>query len=1030
MATRQGTAYGPHTIDTATLPASSSLDVVVDSRSKSSLHVTDDDSVSSVSRMSRQSSLSSVRARARSEAAKTKLEFAKKQADLAKYNAENRANLEAQKLQLSIQENTRQVHFEADMAVLKAEQEAAIATAEEMVYDTAELDGGNVLDPSHSSVRQRTEEYLKSCILPGAREEEPAPFDAVQDPPLLRSMSPKVEDQSIPPTLSEFSVFGSDPLCSQPKVTYTQQFRLPSLQSIPTARTAQLSDFQPMFGASVLSSAHRKPQLSKMHSDQSQFVSAPSRFSHHHNPPVSSIPALINGQSFPVTPFTHIPQQQQHEPFAAFTRHLMKKELISTGLLKFDDNPANFRAWKAAFRSATEDLQLTAAQELNLLMKWLGEISSKIAAPLRAIHIDSPQIGLRVVWEALEKKYGTAEVLEDNLMSKLERFPRFNTKDRDKLQQLSYLLLEVMAAKDTGRFKGLAAFDSAKGLRPIVEKLPYPLQERWMRVGTAYKRDHNAVFPPFQVFVDFINAEADMRNDVSFMISTQSVEKPATARSYCSSVASVNKVTASCHPTPQKEVDVSRTCVIHNSNHTLQDCKAFQRKQMSERKRILLKNKICFKCCRSKAHQAKDCTESVKCTICNSEWHIAAMHVGQATKPVAQQDDGGECARKCEDISTKAVANACTAVCQNVPGGKSCSKICKVRVQNDENMESAIVYAIIDDQSNATLAKPELFDALGIVSGAVRYKMQTCAGEKDITGRSTNLLSVKSSDGSVAIKLPLVRECRDIPDNYAEIPVPDIAQAYAHLTPIASQIDPVDPGVPIALLIGRDVLQVHKVREQIDGPANTPFAQRLDLGWVIIGESCLETTAERVSDKCQCYVAVLNDVFKTTEADNTPANSVEDSQFMNILETEAKKNFNGYWEMPLPFKPERQQLPNNRPMALKRVNKIAQRIKSNPKLAQSLADVFAEKWKNEYLRSQMVRQKWRQEIPNISVGDIVLLKEEERKRRDWPLAKVEETLRSEDGRVRKVKVRVAKEGAPKTYIRPITKVIPIVAQEV
>ena len=158
-----------------------------------------------------------------------------------------------------------------------------------MVYNTAELDGGNVLDPLLSSVRQRTEEYLKSCILPGASEEEPAPFYLVQDPPPLRSMSPKVEDQSIPPTLSKFSVFGSEPLSSQPKVIYTQKFRLPSLQSIPSARTAQLSDFQPMFGASVLSSAHRKPQLSKMHSDQSPFVSAPSRFSHHHNPPVNSI---------------------------------------------------------------------------------------------------------------------------------------------------------------------------------------------------------------------------------------------------------------------------------------------------------------------------------------------------------------------------------------------------------------------------------------------------------------------------------------------------------------------------------------------------------------------------------------------------------------------------------------------------------------------------------------------------------------------------------------------------------------------
>jgi len=62
-------------------------------------------------------------------------------------------------------------------------------------------------------------------------------------------------------------------------------------------------------------------------------------------------------------------------------------------------------------------------------------------------------------------------MIEDNLMAKLDKFPGFNSKDRDKLQQLSYLLLEVMAAKDTRRYKGLAAFDSAKGMRPIVEKL-------------------------------------------------------------------------------------------------------------------------------------------------------------------------------------------------------------------------------------------------------------------------------------------------------------------------------------------------------------------------------------------------------------------------------------------------------------------------------------------------------------------------------------------------------------------------------
>jgi len=103
-----------------------------------------------------------------------------------------------------------------------------------------------------------------------------------------------------------------------------------------------------------------------------------------------------------------------------------------------------------------------------------------------------------------------------------------------------------------------------------------------MRVGTAYNRDNNVIFPPFPVFVDFINIEADMRHNVSFMLPTQNVEKPMSARFYHNNVASVNKVETSYHSTPQPEVDVSRTCVIHNSNHTLWDYKAFQKKLISE----------------------------------------------------------------------------------------------------------------------------------------------------------------------------------------------------------------------------------------------------------------------------------------------------------------------------------------------------------------------------------------------------------------------------------------------------------------
>lgn len=65
---------------------------------------------------------------------------------------------------------------------------------------------------------------------------------------------------------------------------------------------------------------------------------------------------------------------------------------------------------------------------------------------------------------------------------------------------------------------------------------------------------------------------------------------------------------------------------------------------------------------------------------------------------------------------------------------------------------------------------------------------------------------------------------------------------FSHLQKVADKIPPVEDQVPIILLLGRDIIQVHKIRERINGPHSTPYAQRLDLGWVIVGEACLGKT--------------------------------------------------------------------------------------------------------------------------------------------------------------------------------------------
>lgn len=52
------------------------------------------------------------------------------------------------------------------------------------------------------------------------------------------------------------------------------------------------------------------------------------------------------------------------------------------------------------------------------------------------------------------------------------------------------------------------------------------------------------------------------------------------------------------------------------------------------------------------------------------------------------------------------------------------------------------------------------------------------------------------------------------------------------------------------------------------------------------------------------------------------------------------------------------------------------------KQVQALADAFWKRWRQEYLASLQPRQKWHVDKPNLSEGDVVLLKDAQVKRNE------------------------------------------------
>ena len=96
---------------------------------------------------------------------------------------------------------------------------------------------------------------------------------------------------------------------------------------------------------------------------------------------------------------------------------------------------------------------------------------------------------------------------------------------------------------------------------------------------------------------------------------------------------------------------------------------------------------------------------------------------------------------------------------------------------------------------------------------------------------------------------------------------------------------------------------------------------------------------------------------------------------------------------------------------------------------QALANEFWSRWRTEYLHTLQPRRKWHAARRNLEVGDIVLLKQIDSPRNEWPMGLVTSTSPSSDGKVRKVEIRAMSYGKVRTFLRPITEVVLLLAKE-
>ncbi|XP_067947249.1 uncharacterized protein [Watersipora subatra] len=238
--------------------------------------------------------------------------------------------------------------------------------------------------------------------------------------------------------------------------------------------------------------------------------------------------------------------------------------------------------------------------------------------------------------------------------------------------------------------------------------------------------------------------------------------------------------------------------------------------------------------------------------------------------------------------------------------------------ENDE----MLVYALVDSASDTTYISDNVMNKLQPNHKVTNLSMTTLTSQNvDIKSCEVKNLLVRGFNDETWHALPTVYSHANIPVKKSEIPTPTNLIQWPHLVKVANSLPSGKMNIPVGLLIGRDFGKAFKPTEILKGNHdNEPFAMKTNIGWLVMGETnsdhrtfatIVDQPVNRSVVAFQCSASTRKDIQKLIDIfdrdfadsdDSSLGMSVDDRQFMEIMQTKIYQDKDKRVVMPLPFK--------------------------------------------------------------------------------------------------------------------------------
>jgi len=589
---------------------------------------------------------------------------------------------------------------------------------------------------------------------------------------------------------------------------------------------------------------------------------------------------------------------------------LLSRLIVSSSLPKieiepFSGAPEEFATFLSTFHSQVGSQIADPYQKLCHLIYYCKGVAKE--AIKHCVLLPTERCFATAI-EILKSQFGRPHQIIQAVTQNLFTGPPIRSNDLGSLQSLlRQMRSSAITLSQLGREADL---NCGTNLLRIVKRLPKSIQGKWAEVVDSLLS--NGKEPTFGDLLSLVERRVSIASTEYGMLAFEGNQSMLPSKT-------IHRIASVKHT-----VSEPQSCPLCASDHALNSCPSFKKLDVADRWKALKDHKRCFRCLKAN-HRVRECKSNMVCLVSGcGKWHHTLLHSSNRAKSPRRDET--------------------SHVCTSYGLQSSTIQLGFVPVKLHGPTGTVSTYAFLDNGSDCTIIDRTIAGQLGLELDKTSLRISTLHGVKSVPC-SKSKATLTSVDETFACELDPLIVVDQLPVDRVDKSPLDPSR-WPHLEGVTLHNLPSDR---VGLLIGCDIPKVHSVIDQRIGTGKQPFAIKSVLGWVVRGpmglrnDSALRVHAISTSREpieallVRLYESEFQDIGDPEELQQ----SVEDTKAVDTVAASVKLT-EGHYQLTVPWKGNQRDLPDNRQMALGRLENLRRKLLKDEKLRSRYVHVMNE----------------------------------------------------------------------------------------